>query len=212
MFASGSLKILLLAFGLFSMANAIALYEGALISDYTGGANEAGMIPGAGWITVMTPENPSRWGIKYLSALGVRGNPTNLTIRSNAGPRFTEPPVFFIKNEQLYQLNNQSSVFHVNVMNTTELSNSRDPADAQSHKLRMEITPQKRGVRGVWKWKGTMLHFEHGGISNRGVFYGCQEEIAPTITSLEIYLTSIPTPKFCQIVTLHSWVGRERPE
>lgn len=209
MFASGSLKILLLAFGLFSMANAIALYEGALISDYTGGANEAGMIPGAGWITVMTPENPSRWGIKYLSALGVRGkhpphpsshsgyhpnlcvtgNPTNLTIRSNAGPRFTEPPVFFIKNEQLYQLNNQSSVFHVNVMNTTELSNSRDPADAQSHKLRMEITPQKRGVRGVWKWKGTMLHFEHGGISNRGVFYGCQEEIAPTITSLEIYLT-----------------------
>jgi hypothetical protein len=202
-----SMKLLLFLVGLYQIVNAFPTFEGTIMTDYS--ASSSSLAPGAGYITAMSPTQESRVGLKYLSALGVRGTPTNLTIRSNASPRFTEPPIFFIKNYQLYQLNNASSVFHVNVLNTTL------PTDAsrEDHPLRIEITPQKKGIQGVWKWKQSMLFFEQGKLSNRGVFYACQDKLSGSTTSVITYLKEPSTePENCLILTLHSYIGRERPE
>lgn len=48
-----------------------------------------------------------------------------------------------------------------------------DPAHPAPYKL--ELSENSEGTQGgVWRWRGTMLHFDLGKQTNQGLYFSCQ--------------------------------------
>lgn len=78
------------------------------------------------------------------------------------------PPLFFINDRQLWQLTNQTSILRVNVKNVTEVAGHPAP-------LKLEFSDEKEGVTGgTWRWRGTMLHYDLGKSTNKGLYFNCK--------------------------------------
>ncbi|KAL0579676.1 hypothetical protein V5O48_002306 [Marasmius crinis-equi] len=94
--------------------------------------------------------------------------PGNLTVTTKP----YSPPLFYVRNNQLFHYVNESFVFPVNVINTTTIY----PPTAEIP-LQLVMDSKSKGVtNGSWKWRGTMLHYHFGGRSNGGVYFLCETE------------------------------------
>jgi hypothetical protein len=118
------------------------------------------------------------------------------------------PPMFFInpRDNQLYQVVNETTILYVNVVNitaaTSSLSSSAPTASPKADfvvqadandpyansprpkalpPLKLELSKKRGGVPGLWRWQATMLIFEAGntlgrGKTNQGAYYSCPDE------------------------------------
>jgi len=143
-----------------------------------------------------------------ITSLGLHPQPRYLTATGDPGlgvdshafivPHIS-PSLYLISppnGGQLYQLLNESSIMHVNIMNVTEDSTARLP-------FKLRFGQQKEGVMdGWWSWIGTRLHYNHGDTHNSGLFYDCKEVTGQNV--LYMSLNIIQTPPDCYIITLHS--------
>lgn len=77
------------------------------------------------------------------------------------------PPLFYVHNEQLWHYHNASTIYPVNVQNST--LSSQLP-------LQLVVSKKRGGVKGGgWRWQGTQLVYEQGRAGNSGVYYSCQD-------------------------------------
>jgi hypothetical protein len=77
------------------------------------------------------------------------------------------PPVFYVHNKELWHYHNATTILPVNVRNST--MSSQLP-------LQLVVGKERGGVRGgSWRWQGTQLIYEHGKVTNQGVYYSCQD-------------------------------------
>ncbi|KAA1466497.1 hypothetical protein DENSPDRAFT_846918 [Dentipellis sp. KUC8613] len=117
------------------------------------------LVPGAGYLEALGLQYGTPY---YLSVDSPRGTPGNATIEPTPNP-----PLFFVDHGQLYQYTNESYILHVNVINTT-LSET-DPMP-----YRLVLGNKHEGVKNThWRWRGTVLHFDHGEKTNLGLYYKC---------------------------------------
>jgi len=163
-------------------------------------ASIGNLVPGASFIESLgSGVSFERYKPKYLIADAERGVAGPLAIHEDPSP-----PLFYINNQQLWQLNNQSSILRVNLMNVTDVSGHLAP-------LRLEISEDAVGIQdGVWRWRGTKLHYDLGKRSNNGVWFSCQTKGGKP----GVYTSLIPSPapNGCTFTTLHSFVNRiEKP-
>jgi len=87
----------------------------------------------------------------------------------------TKPPLFYISNNRLYQFQNETYIYSVNVLNHTQ------PGllfpDTEETPLQLVLDMQVGGVRGgAFQWKGTNLFYEFPGVArgtNLGIYYSC---------------------------------------
>ena len=94
---------------------------------------------------------------------GSSGSPGSAVIKEDL-----PPPLFFISHDQLWQYHNDSYIFPVNVLNST--------LTAQAP-LQLNVGNRREGLSGgSWWWRGTMLYYNHGDKTNRGLFYACQDK------------------------------------
>lgn len=93
----------------------------------------------------------------------VKGLPGDAVIFENRSP-----PLFYVNKGQLYQMTNQTSILYVNVMNVTNVERELFP-------LKLEVSETKKGISGgEWFWRGTMLHYDLNGKTNKGLYYNCR--------------------------------------
>ena len=81
--------------------------------------------------------------------------------------RNTNPPLFYIHQNQLWQFHNESTILPINVHNTTK-----------SGQLPLQLIADRKqgGVPGGrWRWQATMLFYENGSQDNQGLFYSCAD-------------------------------------
>lgn len=80
-----------------------------------------------------------------------------------------DPPLFYINQNQLWLLVNDTTVYPVNVHNSTG-----------THELPMQLVlGRKRDglTQGIWRWKATSLFYEFpGGKTNSGLYFRCMTE------------------------------------
>ncbi|KAG7096966.1 hypothetical protein E1B28_004363 [Marasmius oreades] len=186
MTVSSSLYILFLWF---SLVRSVPLWESA-----TGQVSINSLVPfatyveakGAGYVEAKT---------SHL-ALQTPGHFGNLTVSPNSYP----PPMFYIRNNQLFLYANETSIFNVNVVNTTTMA----PPTGE-FPLQLVVDRKRKGVtNGAWRWMGTMLDYEFEGRNNGGVYYHCSSEGGGR--NLVLFLKGVPTPDNCSLVTLHSFM------
>ncbi|KAF9485362.1 hypothetical protein BDN70DRAFT_636300 [Pholiota conissans] len=150
------------------------------------------LIPGVSHIQAMGPV--ATGGMMKHLALHRPGELGNITV---APLNRVAPPLFYINQEQLWLLVNETAVYPVNVHNSTSF-----------HELPMQLVLGKKreGItNGIWRWKATMLYYDlPGGKSNTGLFYQCMLESG----AYNVFMTPIASrpPSGCQIMTLHSFV------
>ncbi|KAJ6613451.1 hypothetical protein B0H10DRAFT_1881293 [Mycena sp. CBHHK59/15] len=156
------------------------------------------LVPSASYIEVLGPD----WVIKSQSHLSshVLGEPGNLTAVPIAQLR--NPPLFSLGLDQLWQYRNETTIYPVNILNTT-LTPDVPP-------LQLALGGKRSGLvtGGKWLWRGTMLHYNLGPNDNGGIFYACPTEGGAL--GLFMFLQPSPTPPGCNIVTLHSFSRRNR--
>jgi len=158
------------------------------------------LVPGASFIEALgSGVSFERYKPKYLFADAAKGVAGPLSIQENPSP-----PLFFINNQQLWQLNNQTSILQVNLMNVTGVPGHPAP-------LKLELSESADGLQdGAWRWRGTKLHYDMGKLSNSGVWFSCQTKGGKPA----VYTSLIPgpAPNGCIFTTLHSFVNRvEKP-
>lgn len=96
------------------------------------------------------------------------GVPGNLTISPNS----RAPGLFYINRGQLWQYINATSIFHVNVVNTTTVV-----PGMQDIPVQLVLDSKRTGIKsGSFRWKGTMLYYDYGQQTNQGVYYSCAVE------------------------------------
>ncbi|KDQ64496.1 hypothetical protein JAAARDRAFT_228050 [Jaapia argillacea MUCL 33604] len=149
------------------------------------------LVPGASPIEALGEMVPGQWpSPKYLSVPNPPGVPGNVSVYPNPSP-----PYFFVRNDQLWQITNDTSILAVNVVNTTGV------ADVP---LKLMVGKKRSGItNGSWRWRGTMLYYEQGSNSNQGVYYVCIEKTGHS--GVYMFLKPSPTPSGCSLVTLHSF-------
>ncbi|KAK7049528.1 hypothetical protein VNI00_005559 [Paramarasmius palmivorus] len=106
------------------------------------------------------------------------------------------PPLFYINQNHLWQFANASAIFHVNIVNTTEVVHPTGQVP-----LQLTLDTKRKGItNGSFRWRGDMLHYDIGGATNGGVYYHC-----PTADGgrLIMFLKGVPTPQGCYFFTLH---------
>lgn len=107
----------------------------------------------------------------------ISGRISNVTV---APPSKVPPPQFYINQEQLFLLVNETAVYPVNVYNSTT-----------THHLPMQLVlgTNKEGITsGSWRWKNTMLYYDlPSGKSNDGVYYRCMTESG----AYNVYMTFV---------------------
>ncbi|KZS91229.1 hypothetical protein SISNIDRAFT_456828 [Sistotremastrum niveocremeum HHB9708] len=112
-----------------------------------------------------------------------------------------QPPQFFIKAGQLYEMYNETSILYGNIYNTTDSSFAPLP-------FKLTFGPTKMGVQdGHWAWKGTQLFYHHGNSNNFGLFFSCSEPSGTRGVYLDLKVRR--TPNECDMTTLHS-LGKAR--
>lgn len=89
--------------------------------------------------------------------------------------------MFYINQEQLWLLVNETAVYPVNVHNTTGV-----------HPLHMQLilgTKREGITSGSWRWKNTMLYYDlPSGKSNDGLYYRCLTDSG----AFNVFMTFIP--------------------
>lgn len=143
------------------------------------------IVPGASFIEAIgSGISYEQYRPKYLSVAAEKGHESDPDLPTlNAqflnwigvpGPAVVHenlsPPLFYIYQQQLWQLTNQTSILRVNVLNTTDVEGHFAP-------LKLELGEKKEGVSGgIWRWRGTMLHYDLGQKSNKGLYYSCESK------------------------------------
>ncbi|PPQ77774.1 hypothetical protein CVT25_011209 [Psilocybe cyanescens] len=156
-----------------------------------GRSSMGSLIPGASYIEAKGPVS-SGSSTRHLSVHRA-GELGNLSIISNT----YEPPYFYISQNQLWLLVNETTVYPVNVHNSTGI-----------HELPMQLIlgKKKEGiVQGTWRWKATSLYYDFpGGKSNNGLYFRCLLESG----AFNVFMSIIPQPppQNCQMMTLHSFI------
>jgi len=152
-----------------------------------------------------------------------------LTLRSSAPPGepgyvmvgdTNEGAPFYVLDNQLFQVQNSSSILYVNVVNTTDVNwhNNKpgeDPAATNLHpkqrvmsksihmrrpSFRLTLSHKMEGIRGEWMWdeENEMIAFQSRGSNKvRGKFYSCKDR------GMYVDLDEgTPFPIFCQLMKL----------
>ncbi|KAF9462642.1 hypothetical protein BDZ94DRAFT_1194273 [Collybia nuda] len=155
------------------------------------GRNSIGsLVPGAAYIEAIGPTREHDYQTRHLS-VQIPGQPGNLTL----APNTRAPPLFYIHRNQLWQYNNETAIYYVNVVNTTETSH---------FPLQLVLGRKKVGItNGFWQWRGTMLYYDQGQKGITGIYYNCPLEDGSA--GVFMYLQPGPTPLSCEQVTLHSF-------
>ncbi|KAI5120686.1 hypothetical protein M0805_006975 [Coniferiporia weirii] len=161
------------------------------------------LVPGSSPIEALEGgTSPQQYRAKFLSVAAKKGQPGPAVIVENS-----QPPLFFINQQKLWQPTNMTSIMHVNVLNVTGIDSAGRPHPAP---LKLELSDEPGGVDGTFHWRGSKLHFDLGQRSNKGLYYKCQAKsgVRGVYTSLD----DIPAPAGCNFVTLHSFIARsDRP-
>jgi len=155
------------------------------------------LVPGASFVEALGHGiSYEQYRPKYLSVNAETGLPGAAIIYENPSP-----PLFFITNQELWQVTNHTSMLRVNVMNVTV-------SDVHPAPLMLDLSEEADGVEGgVWRWRGTKLHYDLGTRSNDGLFFWCgADSIAPGVY---MSLDPMPVPNGCKFTTLHSFVQRK---
>ncbi|KAG5646558.1 hypothetical protein DXG03_002861 [Asterophora parasitica] len=81
-------------------------------------------------------------------------------------PNSRQPSLFYIHRSQLWLFVNETTIFPVNALNTT------NKADFP---LQLVVGRKRQGSKtGLWRWQGTMLYYDQGKDSgNGGLYYSC---------------------------------------
>ncbi|ESK95993.1 hypothetical protein Moror_7338 [Moniliophthora roreri MCA 2997] len=149
------------------------------------------LVPGAAYIEAKSAHRTG--DVARHLAPSIPGNLGNLSIVPFSR---ISPPLFYINRNQLWQFQNQSAIFHVNVVNTTEPHYPTGEIP-----LQLMLDTQRKGIaNGNFRWRGTMLHYDLGGRTNGGVYYHCP---TPEGAKLLLFLKGVPTPQGCFFFTLH---------
>uniref|UniRef100_A0A8H8CJX2 Uncharacterized protein n=1 Tax=Psilocybe cubensis TaxID=181762 RepID=A0A8H8CJX2_PSICU len=149
------------------------------------------LIPGASFIEAKGPV--ASGSIARHLSVHRPGELGNLSVISNN----REPPYFYINQNQLYLLVNETTVYPVNVHNSTG-----------THELPMQLILGKKrdGVtQGAWRWKATSLYYDFpGGKSNNGLYFRCLLDSG----KFNVFMSIIPQPPpaNCQMMTLHGFM------
>ncbi|KAH7929441.1 hypothetical protein BV22DRAFT_1080897 [Leucogyrophana mollusca] len=154
------------------------------------------LVPGASFLEALGPVRRAQHADdpKYLSVNAPRGSPGRAVVKQD-----TSPPMFYINHDQLWQYQNETYIFPVNVVNSTLT------ADAP---LQVTVGEKQGGLSGGrWRWRGTMLYYDLGKKTNQGLFYTCQDKSGAH--GVFMFLDPSPTPKGCEIITIHSFVRRD---
>ncbi|KAJ7095378.1 hypothetical protein B0H15DRAFT_829310 [Mycena belliarum] len=124
----------------------------------------ATLVPSTTYIEVLGP--PAVITTQSHLSSDVPGEPGNLTALPTAQLR--GPPLFSVKQNQLWQYRNETTVYPVTILNTT-LVDGVPP-------LQMVLGKQRSGTvtGGAWEWRGTMLRYTLGASGNGGIFYTCE--------------------------------------
>jgi len=129
------------------------------------------------------------------------GEPGNLTALPIQRRGFSAPSLFSLAQNQLWHFRNETTIYPVSVLNSTHLEGVPP--------LQLVLGKQPAGtvVRGgIWHWRATMLRYELGTSSNNGVFYSCP--LGDNNSGIFMFLKPSATPAGCDIITLHSFSGR----
>ncbi|KAF5321732.1 hypothetical protein D9619_000940 [Psilocybe cf. subviscida] len=158
-----------------------------------GRASMGSLIAGLSQIEAKGPSASGSWS-KYLD-IQDPDKISNLTIVSAAGKR--QSPLFYINQEQLYLLVNETTVYPVNVQNSTAY-----------HDLPMQLVlgDKRDGITtGKWFWKTTQLYYElPGGKSNDGLYFKCLTESG----WFNVFMSNVGVmpPHGCSYMSLHSFI------
>ncbi|KAJ3531836.1 hypothetical protein NM688_g7517 [Phlebia brevispora] len=176
---------LLTLYACISVVIAIPAFEG--ISSWS---SIGSLVPGLSTLEAIGPRNVEVGGRNYVSIAAPWGSPGNATVKAT-----DYPPLFYVHNGQLWYYHNVTTIWPVNVYNTS--LTSRLP-------LQLKVGTKQEGVRGGdWRWQGTMLFYEQGSATNGGVYYSCQDSNG--LNGLFLWLKPSPTPPGCTLFTVHSF-------
>ncbi|TFK75915.1 hypothetical protein BDN72DRAFT_874163 [Pluteus cervinus] len=152
------------------------------------------LVSGAGYIEALRA--PRESDTKHL-AIHERGATGSLSLSVN----HKAPPLFYVNQGQLWQPVNETTIYRVNVVNTTHTAypNANFP-------LKLVLGKKPEGVTGgVWRWSGTMLYYDNGPQTNGGLYYHC-ENFGNGLNGIYFFLKPSETPPGCYYFTMHSWV------
>jgi hypothetical protein len=89
------------------------------------------------------------------------------------------PPLYYIHRTQLWQVVNDTTILSVNILNTTStvpIMPEEHPNQPKPRPLRLVLGKKQEGVRGSWRYRGTLLTFDFAaGGNNYGLFYSCRD-------------------------------------
>ncbi|KAF9534333.1 hypothetical protein CPB83DRAFT_902277 [Crepidotus variabilis] len=148
------------------------------------------LVPGGSHIESNVP-SAFRAAKKQMSVQTL-GRPGNVTINNH----LYEPPVFYVFKRQLWYMNNESTIWPVNMRNSST-----------THPLPMQLVVEEKqgGIPGTWRWEGSMLNFDLLGKKSpvHRLFFVCLLN-----NSYNVFFSPSPTPRpdGCEITTLHSFV------
>ncbi|KAK7470655.1 hypothetical protein VKT23_002078 [Stygiomarasmius scandens] len=171
---------------------------------YAPGQSQIGsLVPGAATIEALgVGSNPYQASTRHLAAYrkDYEGNLTVTFTRSRYGP-----DLFYINRQQLWLFANETAIFPVNVVNTTTVH-----PDAGEVPMRLVIGDKHKNTvtSGSWRWRGTMLNYDLGPLSNGGVYYHCPQASGEAI--IYTFFKGVPTPQGCNLVTLHAFTISEK--
>ncbi|KAH8105955.1 hypothetical protein BXZ70DRAFT_917551 [Cristinia sonorae] len=131
----------------------------------------------------------------YMAILAPRGLPGNATVY-----RAKSPPLFYIRNDQLWHFHNETTIYPVQVHNST--ASSELPLQVVVGDKPGKLTKRTEVKGGLWRWQGTMLRYEQGSHSTP-VFYSCQDTNG--LMGLFLFVEPSPPPTGCSPFTLHSF-------
>ncbi|EIW76107.1 hypothetical protein CONPUDRAFT_76523 [Coniophora puteana RWD-64-598 SS2] len=154
---------------------------------------ESPFVPGASILEVLGPMRRTRQADdpKYLGV----GAPHGYTGRAVV-QKEPLPPLFFINQNQLWQYNNESYIYPVNVVNSTLT------ADAP---LQLTIDDKQKGINGRWRWAGSSLQYDYSDKTNRGVYYTCQDKSGLKGVYMFLDMPKVQ-PHGCEVVTIHGFM------
>ncbi|KAF4574604.1 hypothetical protein EYR36_005952 [Pleurotus pulmonarius] len=149
------------------------------------------LVPGSSFIEALGPARDTQMYKGHLST-AIPGTPGNLTLIQN-----TQPPMYFINQNWLWQINNETSIFRVNVVNTTGVAEMP---------LQLKLGTKAEGIKtGSWRWRGTMLYYDQTSGDSQGLFYSCP---AGDNTGIFMFLKNAAPPAGCSVLTLHTFTRR----